>query len=359
MLFSLHRFLPALALAVLLPHLIQAEPTEPAKNVKFKHKDDLVILDNGDRITGEIKSVSGGILYIKSDRAVGTLQLDWKTVRYFQSKARFEFETQEGTLYIGYPDPSDKISAPDGEIHVRLENNTTIQLKTSDILTVRELQRNFWGRFNLSLDAGITYTQANSQTQVNVQGSLLFTNPRYTFTANVNSLFTSQTDAIDTSRQELVFTGNRYISKPWETFGLAYFLSDNEQELDLRMTLGGGMRRMFMKGNRTRFSGVAGLAYTKESYFNPVDNRNSLEVLTGIQFSSYRFRGSEINAYMFVYPSLTESGRIRADSNAYWKWELVNDLYWKVSIFGNYDNQPPQGTPKNNFGITSSLGWSF
>lgn len=357
--FSLHRILPVLALALLLPQLIQAQPSGPLQDVKFKHKDDVVILDNGDRLTGEIKSVSGGILYFKSDRAVGTLQLDWKTVRYFQSKARFEFETREGLLYIGYPDPSDKISSPDGEIHLRMEDNTTIQLKTSDIITVRELQRSFWARFNLSLDAGITYTQANNQTQTNVQASLLFTNPRYTFTGNFNSLFTTQTDAIDTSRQELVFTGNRYISKPWETIALVYFLSDNEQQIDLRTTLGGGIRRMFVKGNRTRFSAVAGLAYTKETYFDPVDNRSSLEVLTGMQYSSYQFRGSEINAYVLIYPSITESGRIRVDSNAYWKWELVSDLYWKVSTFNNYDNQPPQNTPSNNFGVTSSIGWSF
>lgn len=338
---------------------VSAQIPQPLKKIKIKHKDDIVVLDNGDRLTGEIKGVQNGMLYFKSDRAIGTLQLDWKTVRYIQSKARFEFETREGKLYIGYPGPSQDGSTIDGQIHLRLENNSTIQLQISDILSVRELQENFWARFDLSLDAGITFTQANSQTQTNVQASLIFTNPRYTLSANLNSLFSSQKDADDTSRQELVFLGNRYISRPWETFGIAYFLRDNEQELNLRMTLGAGLRRMFLKGNRTRFSGVAGLAYTKENYFDEVDNRNSLEALTGLEFSSYRFRSSEVNAYVFVYPSLTEAGRIRVDSNSYWKWEIVKDLYWKVSMFNNYDNKPPEGTPNNNFGVTSSIGWTF
>lgn len=339
--------------------VVCAQNTPEPHKIKIKHKDDIVVLDNGDRLTGQIKGLQNGMLYFKSDRAIGTLQLDWKTVRYVQSKARFEFETREGKLYIGYPSPSEDASILEGQIHLRMEDNSTIQLQTSDVLTIRELQENFWARFDLSLDAGITFTQANSQTQTNVQASLLFTNPRYTFSANLSSLFSSQKDAEDTSRQELVFLGNRYISRPWETFGIGYFLRDNEQELNLRMTLGGGFRRMFLKGNRTRFSGVAGLAYTKENYFDEADNRNSLEVLTGLEFSSYRFRSSEINAYVFVYPSLTEAGRIRVDSNSYWKWEIVKDLYWKVSMFNNYDNKPPEGTPNNNFGVTSSIGWTF
>ncbi len=40
------------------------------------------------------------------------------------------------------------------------------------------------------------------------------------------------------------------------------------------------------------------------------------------------------------------------------KLDLVGDLYWNFSFFENYDSSPPADTPKNDFGVTSSIGHS-
>jgi putative salt-induced outer membrane protein YdiY len=39
--------------------------------------------------------------------------------------------------------------------------------------------------------------------------------------------------------------------------------------------------------------------------------------------------------------------------------EIVRNLYWKVSVYENYDTHPPETTPKNDFGTSTSLGWKF
>jgi hypothetical protein len=322
---------------------------------KKGHNEDVVILDNGDRLTGEIKKVQNGILYLKSDRALGTLQLDWERVRILQSTARYEVEDIRGIRSTGTITES-----AEGRMALKLDDGSHVEIKLLDILEVREMRQRFFGRLNLSLDAGVTFTQGNQQKQFNIDSSLEYTKPLYSLQINLSSLFSGQKDGTSTSRHELVFFPTRHLSQKWRYIGLAGLLHDNQQNLDLRSTLGGGIGRTFMKTNRTSFLGYAGFVYTREIYFPEAgENRSNIEFLTGISISSYKFRSSNLEGYFLVFPSVSNAGRIRADVNVSWKWEIVKDLYWKVSGFDNFDSEPPVATPKNNFGLSSSVGWSF
>jgi len=63
---------------------------------------------------------------------------------------------------------------------------------------------------------------------------------------------------------------------------------------------------------------------------------------------------------LFVLPSLTDGGRVRLELNSKYSRELVGDFTWNVSLFESYDSRPPvEDTQRNDFGINSTLGWSF
>jgi len=59
-------------------------------NVLAAPKTDVVILNNGDRIAGELKGFSRGILLFKTDDA-GTLQIEWHAIQELKSKYYFTF----------------------------------------------------------------------------------------------------------------------------------------------------------------------------------------------------------------------------------------------------------------------------
>jgi hypothetical protein len=40
-------------------------------------------------------------------------------------------------------------------------------------------------------------------------------------------------------------------------------------------------------------------------------------------------------------------------------WEFIKDLYWNLRVYENFDTKPPINAPKNDFGITTGLGWKF
>lgn len=345
-------------LIVLLSQLAYGDVIQPLKRQK-EHKNDSIVLDNGDRITGEIQKMQYGILFLKSDRATETLQLDWLRVREVQSIARYEFETMEGAKYFGVIVPGDGEAVP-GAFLIRMDGGAVQSLSVQNVVGIREMNRNFLGRLSFSLDAGISFTQGNHQTETTVQTTLEYLRPRSSLRMNASSLFTSQTNGTDTSRHEGMFFAERFLSGQWGALALLGLMHDSQLDLDLRSMTGGAVRRYFTKTNRTWLAGYIGAVYTREKYTSDTAvDRNNGEIIAGLGLSTYSFRGSELRGYALFFPSFTDTGRVRADVSLYWKWKIVSDLYFKTSIFDSFDNRPPTDSPENNFGVTSSVGWSF
>ncbi len=315
-------------------------------------------MENGDRITGEIKKMEFGVLYLKSDRAVDTLKLDWERVVQVESIARYEFETKTKDVYIGIITKDGSI--PPGTLRIELANGYFVQMNIIDIIAIHEMGKSFLSRINLSLDAGAGYTSANSRKQSNVNISTFFRKPKYSTSLTFSSQFSNEPGAEKTARHELQILTNRYLKKKWEAVGLGSLLHDNQQELQLRTTLGGGIERIFFESNRTLFYSIGGVVVTNENYFDVArSDRNNVEALAALGLSTYRFRGSSLNTNIFVFPSLSDPGRVRIDSSFNWKWDIGRDFYWKIYFVDNYDNQPPPEGINHNLSISTTVGWSF
>jgi hypothetical protein len=40
-------------------------------------------------------------------------------------------------------------------------------------------------------------------------------------------------------------------------------------------------------------------------------------------------------------------------------FEIFRNFFWKFSLYENFDSRPPVQTPRNDFGVSTSLGWKF
>ena len=54
-----------------------------------QRKTDIVTLYNGDRITGEVKALDGGILKLSTD-SMGTINIEWQEISTLESKYLYE-----------------------------------------------------------------------------------------------------------------------------------------------------------------------------------------------------------------------------------------------------------------------------
>ena len=68
---------------------------------------------------------------------------------------------------------------------------------------------------------------------------------------------------------------------------------------------------------------------------------------------------TNIDATLTILPSLTESGRVRGELDLSLRHELVKDLFFELSVYDSYDNRATEGAPSNDWGMSTSLGYTF
>ncbi len=72
-----------------------------------RDKTDVVVMKNGDRLTGEIKGLNSGVLYVNMDYILGTSSVQWSKVHHVESKQLFIVKTESGSVYTGTLSTSD------------------------------------------------------------------------------------------------------------------------------------------------------------------------------------------------------------------------------------------------------------
>ncbi|MDH3586936.1 MAG: hypothetical protein OEQ30_07595, partial [Gammaproteobacteria bacterium] len=70
-------------------------------------KTDVVLLVNGNTITGEIKSLEFGALRYSTD-SMGTVSVDWEDIVSITTKQTLQLEVSDGTRYFGRLDSADE-----------------------------------------------------------------------------------------------------------------------------------------------------------------------------------------------------------------------------------------------------------
>lgn len=125
-----------------------------------KRNDDLVVMKNGDRFTGEIKKLEHGILYFKSSYMLESVQLDWAQVDKLESKDQFFVGLQNGKRYTGGIEKVGEVSQP---AVVRLDTEGGgIEIKQADVISIQQSEGGFWSQLNGSVDYGLSYSSGNS-----------------------------------------------------------------------------------------------------------------------------------------------------------------------------------------------------
>src|SRR6478672_5375081 len=66
-----------------------------------KRKDDIVVMRNGDKMTGELKRLENGILYFKADYMVDAVQLDWERVEALETRDSYTIFLTTGKRATG------------------------------------------------------------------------------------------------------------------------------------------------------------------------------------------------------------------------------------------------------------------
>jgi putative salt-induced outer membrane protein YdiY len=326
-----------------------------------KRKDDVVVMKNGDKFTGEIKSLERGELVFKSDYMKDSVHLDWAQVESLRSKDTFIVALTDGTRVTGLI--AREGTPVDGNSDLQIvAAGTPIQVKPSEVIGIDQRERSFWNQLTGSINYGFSFASGNNSTNSSLGADVAFNTAKNSVKVATTSQFDSQANGKSTNRFTLDSQYGRSVTKKWIAAGIFSLLKSNQQDLNLRSTYGAGFGRRLMQTDKTSLIAIAGAAYSHEAYFpqpgtEPV--RNNAEALIGATFSTFRFKTLNLNSRILVFPSLTEPGRLRLSSQSNLKIELIRNFYWNFQLYENHDSRPPISAPKNDLGVTTSLGWTF
>jgi len=321
---------------------------------------DIVVMNNGDRFTGEVKGLQNGVLYVKTDYVDQNIGVDWAQVQSVESMATYQVTLVNGIHMTGKIKrvSPDEVKGKDFQIESSLGSTRVGATQVAEISTQKET---FWRQLKGSIDAGYSYTSGNSQKTINNDATATYATPDWMASASISTSFSGQADAAKTNRIDGTLTGERFLSHNSYLGFYNDYLHSSQQELDLRTTVGGGYGRYWKRTNTTGFRWIAGVVYAQENFttISGQPSGSNLEGLLGALFDSYRFRVGEVHLQGALFPGMTDAGRIRISSNNTLKIKLVNNFYFSLGFWDNYDSRPPVNAKKNEFGASSSLGWSF
>lgn len=316
-------------------------------------KTDIVIMTNGDRITGSVKSLSRGLLEY-STNAMGTVQIQWDSIASVSSVNDFEVELESGERIFGSLRPGDA-----GELLVYLGTDT-VRVGMTEVVDIAEVKKTFWDRWNGSLDLGFNFAQANTSTYWSTSAQATYRTRNDVIKLGLSNFLQSQDSAATTTRSAVQATYQRFLSQSWFLTGVGQYEQNSELDLDFRFTFGGGGGRTIVHTRRALMGAWIGISGGEEQYTGSASSENFQGILAW-NYSLYTFGKLQTNwtSSVSVLPNLTTLGRVRLQINTTFKRELFDNFYLGLSGFETFDSEPPSGAAKNDYGITTSLGWSF
>ena len=329
--------------------------TAVAKNV-----DDVVVLKNGDRLTGEIKGLQRGELRIKADYMAEAVRLDWARVERIESKSTFMIWLVDGKLLTDVvrllPSNSSEVAN-----FVIGHSGQTIRVNQLDVIRIAPADANFWKRLEGSIDFGFSFTSGNDQYQTELAATTTYRTGDHSFTASVDSSFSGQTEGSNLSRNQFNFDYRKQLTPRWYAGGLVDLLRSDQQSLKLRTSVGALLGRNLTQTEHTRLSVFGGLVGTRENYSESLGKPKSKNAdgIAGVDFTTFRFSSTDIRSRFSLFPSLTTPGRTRLQVTSDLRIKIVKDLWWGFHVYENFDSKPPVRADKNDLGVSTSLGWKF
>ena len=327
---------------------------------------DVVIFKNGDRLTGQVKSLERGRLRFKTE-ATDTIGIEWDEVAYLSSDQNIQVETILGARFLGHLGRSEEkfiliVETPSGPIEL---NNIQVILMTP-------IEEKGVNRLDGDITVGYNLAKANEVEQLNVRLDLEFRTENRIFSLGWDSILTDSLDNDANQRESLDLNYTRLLRNRWLLGGNISLNRNDELGIDLRTSVGGSGGRIVSQSDHSSLILKGGLMLTREDLAESTIDQDTIEATGTLIWDWFRFDSPELDlsTTLQVIPNLTDTGRVRGELDIKLKWEMVEDLFWELSYYHSYDSRPPEpvgpetgfGTTENknnDYGIITSIGFDF
>jgi hypothetical protein len=318
-------------------------------------KTDTVLLRNGDTVTGELKELKQGLLRYKTD-SMATVYVEWVDVVRVVSNQRFQVEDIEGDFYFGELLPG----AGDGRVRVGVGDYHN-DLEMFRVVRINPIQEGYWATLDGSVSLGFQVTKSTGVVQWSLSSSASRRTRKFVSSVELRTNLSTAREEPTQQNANLSYGYDRFLGHRWAAGGSLALERNDALGIDFRTLLAGVVTRSVRQTTRQRMAVSAGAAYNNENVADSPNNE-SVEGVLGWQWQVFKYKSPKTDFLMRValFPSLTNSGRVRSESDVTLRQELIKDFFWDLTGYLSYDSRPPnEEAATNDYGLTTSLGYTF
>jgi len=315
---------------------------------------DVVTVENGDSLTGEIKQCLRGTLRFKTD-ATDTINIEWDRVLRLTSADSFQVENTEGVRYLG------SLIRSSGDRLLRVATSGgEIELPLKEVVRIFPIKGSWLKRLDGGISAGLNYTKSSDVKQITLSGNVTSRSVKSKKDLAFTSIVTDQ-ETGTSQRDDLTGTFQRFLRRRYFASGSLALQRNDELGIDLRTLLTGGAGRYFVQTTHSELAFGLGLAYNREQFIGDEHADENLEGVLGFSFDVFKDspRDVAVQVALQFYPGITQSGRNRTEFDSRVRYEIVKDFVFEVTLYASRDTDPPAEANKSDYGIVTALGWTF
>ncbi len=184
--------LPHPRLWVLWILLILAHPADAQRR-------DVVVMKNGDRLTGEVKKLEHGQLFIDTSYVESAIPVDWLKVERVESTFRYQLEVSDGKRLVGTIQKISSAEAPNRDFIVRNAGIET-RLRASDVVALQSQKINVWRQMKGAVNFGASYVSGSTDSAINLDASTSYPSTKFEIGGNLTSSVSGKTESGRTNR---------------------------------------------------------------------------------------------------------------------------------------------------------------
>ncbi len=321
---------------------------------------DEIQLKNGDRLSGQIVSLTEGKLVLKSQLA-GEITINLSDIRTFSSDAPIEIHLKDGTV-LHQP----VTAAEPNEFSISAGEPLKPQsFKLADVASINPppAPRPKWTG---NLTGSVSSTHGNTTAESVSAGFSAARRTEKDRTTAGADYAKSDTEDRDTGEEETTEDWWRaraqydyFFTKKFFGFGNGRYERDDIALLDRRVVVGGGGGYQWLETEKTAFSTSLGLASVYEKFDNETDSNSELSLQAGYNLNKSLGKNLRFVHDLTYYPSLEQFSDYYLTTTGELRTNLTKRVIASLKVIFNYDTSPATDQGSTDVKYLLGVGLSF
>ncbi len=311
----------------------------------------VLVLANGDRITGDIKKVWDGEIYIEPSYS-DEFTVDVEAVQYMEDEEEFDIELVEGQTQtaklLGADDEGRQLLEIDGEL---------VAIPLAQLLELEEEEEYFDWEVNVDLSACVNKGNTESENgRLRADGQVKIGDHRHRLDLTFNRETQNQQQI---QQQDLYqYNYNWFFNDPWFMGFTGSYERDPIRDLDGRVIAAGLVGLDIWNAARRFLNVQGGLGYQTED-IGGVSNNSSVAIWA-LRFRYDLFKGDfSFNHNQSLTYNITGRDNTAVKTSTSLDYELSDMITLKFSVDYDYESNPADLAKNSDLSTLFGVGLEF